>query len=106
LNCFACFSPSRLKINLQASSSRLLLAYLLASAALAQQPVADPVTAFDRKPSDYLNERLPSWLAFSGEFRLRFEHAGSSGINNPEEGFLLGRTRFDLAVQPLTRHSY
>ena len=101
MNCFACFSPSRLKINLQASSSRLLLAYLLASAALAQQPVADPVTAFDRKPSDYLNERLPSWLAFSGEFRLRFEHAGSSGINNPEEGFLLGRTRFDLAVQPL-----
>jgi len=50
----------------------LFLLCLLAGVALAQQPSADAPAAIDRSPSDYLNERLPSWLAFSGEFRLLF----------------------------------
>jgi len=79
----------------------LFLLCLLAGVALAQQPSADAPAAIDRSPSDYLNERLPSWLAFSGEFRLRFEYSGSSGYNSPEDGYLLGRTRFNLAIHPL-----
>jgi len=90
-------------INNRPHISFLCLALLCSFAGVThgQQSVADPPAFIDRKPSDYLNERLPSWLTFSGEFRLRFEHAGSSGFNNPEEGFLLGRTRLNLAVQPL-----
>jgi len=81
---------------------RLISICLVACAALAQQPSADPPSAIDRKPSDYLNERLPSWLQFGGEFRLRFEESGTSGFNNPEDGYLLGRTHFNLTIKPLS----
>ena len=57
--------------------------------------------ALDRKPSEYLNERLPQWVQFSGEFRLRWEESGTSGFNSPEDSYLLGRTRFNLAIKPL-----
>jgi alginate export protein len=82
---------------------RFSLICLLACGAFAQQPIADPppAAALDRKPSEYLNERLPPWLQFSGEFRLRWEESGASGFNNPEDSYLLGRTRFDLAIKPL-----
>jgi Alginate export len=83
---------------------RLLFSFicLVACGAFAQQPIADPPpAAFDRKPSEYLNERLPQWLQFSGEFRLRWEESRESGFNNPQDSYLLGRTRFDLAIKPL-----
>ena len=81
---------------------RLSLICLVGCGAFAQQPIADPpAAALDRKPSEYLNERLPQWVQFSGEFRLRWEESGTSGFNNPEDSYLLGRTRFNLAIQPL-----
>jgi hypothetical protein len=81
---------------------RFSLICLAACGAFAQPPAADPSpSVLDRKPSEYLNERLPPWLQFSGEFRLRPEESGTSGFNNPEDGYLLGRTRFNLAIQPL-----
>jgi hypothetical protein len=92
-----------LRVRLRFPLIWLSLICVFADSALAQQPAADsPPAAIDRRPSDYLNERLPQWLAFSGEFRLRWEHAGSGGFNNPEEGYLLGRTRFSVAIKPLS----
>lgn len=78
-----------------------LLICVFAVAAAAQQVTGDPPAALDKRPSEYLNERLPQWLQFSGDFRLRWEESGSSGFNNPEDSYLLGRTRFDLAIKPL-----
>jgi len=81
---------------------RFSLICVIAGAALAQQPAADSSpSALDRKPSEYLNERLPAWLEFSGEFRLRWEESGISGVNNPEDSYLLARARFNLAIKPL-----
>jgi hypothetical protein len=81
---------------------RLSLICLVGCGAFAQQPIADPpAVALDRKPSEYLNERLPQWVQFSGEFRLRWEESGTSGFNSPEDSYLLGRTRFNLAIKPL-----
>jgi len=62
---------------------------------------ADPPPTIDRRPSEYLNEQLPAWLQFGGEFRLRLEESAVSGFNNPEDGYLLGRTRFNVTIKPL-----
>ncbi len=71
-----------------------------ATALLGQQSNDLPLP--NQRPSDYLNEHLPPWLHLSGEFRMRFEQSGSSGFNNPEDDYLLTRTRFNLSIQPLS----
>jgi Alginate export len=72
-----------------------------ASISVAQQVNSNGAVA-DKKPSDDLNQQLPSWLKLSGEFRLRFEEFGSSGFINPEDSYLLTRTRFNLSIQPVS----
>ncbi len=76
-----------------------LLVFLFAATALVAQQQNDSIFS-DERASDYLNRQLPSWLQFSGEFRMRFEQSGSSGFNNPEDDYLLGRTRFNVSIQP------
>ena len=77
-----------------------LFVFSFAAAALVAQ-APDGVTPANQHPSDYLNEQLPTWLHFSGEFRMRFEESGSSGFSSPEDGYLLTRTRFNVAIQPV-----
>src|SRR4051794_31279255 len=72
-----------------------------ASISVAQQVNSNGAVA-DKKPSDDLNQQLPSWLKLSGEFRLRFEEFGSSGFMNPEDSYLLTRARFNLSIQPVS----
>lgn len=74
--------------------------YFSAVAAFAQPAIANLPSPVEKKPSDYLNEQLPSWLKFSGEFRMRFEESGSTGFNNPEDSYLLTRARFNISIQP------
>jgi len=62
----------------------LLTLLFIAGAGHAQQSSSGPPPG-DKKLSDYLNEQLPSWLQFGGQFRLRFESFGNSGLNNAED---------------------
>src|SRR5690242_19889759 len=79
---------------------QLCVFLLVVTKSVAQGP-GDP-TIRDQRPSDYLNEQLPRWLRLSGEFRTRFEQSGSSGFSNPEDDYLLARTRFNIAIQPVS----
>lgn len=53
-------------------------------------------------PSEQINQRLPGWLRFSGEERLRFEGFDAGGFK-PDNGddYLLHRLRFNMKIQPL-----
>jgi hypothetical protein len=51
-------------------------------------------------PSDELNDRLPDWLHFSGEFRTRAEAVTGIGFRDGnDDDYLLSRLRIDMTVQ-------
>ena len=67
----------------------LMLSLLAASTAMAQ------------KPSGWLNEELPAWLRFSGEYRMRaegFENGGFKADNS--DAYALSRLRLNATIQP------
>lgn len=72
---------------------------MICAPVLAQQQAA-PGSA---PVSDYLNDELPSWLRFGGEFRSRLEEfSGGGGFrNNNTDDYLLTRLRINLKIEPL-----
>jgi Alginate export len=87
------------------SATRLLgLVFLLTDSLTGQG--TDDYNLLSRKPSDLLNQQLPSWLRFSGEYRTRWETFRVRGFDNPEDSYLLLRTRFGISVQPVSWFSF
>jgi Alginate export len=51
--------------------------------------------------SDELNQTLPKWLRFSGEYRARVEGFIDGGFKpNNEDAYLLSRLRLNMIIQP------
>jgi len=51
-------------------------------------------------PIDKLNESLPSWLRFGGEYRDRLEGPIGISYNGTNDFYLLDRFRLNVAIQP------
>jgi hypothetical protein len=51
-------------------------------------------------PIDKLNESLPSWLRFGGEYRDRLEGPIGIGYKGTNDFFVLDRFRLNVAIQP------
>jgi len=51
-------------------------------------------------PTADLNERLPAWLAFDGEYRNRVERFGGIGYKPVNDNHDLSRLRVKLTIQP------
>jgi len=69
---------------------------------LKEQPAAktDP-PAFS--PLDGINQALPKWIRFSGQFRLRMEGYSDGGFNPAnEDAYLLTRLWLNVKIQPTT----
>ena len=71
----------------------LLLTGVILLGAPAENPIPAPLT-------DQINKVIPSWLKFSGEERVRFEHLNDVGFAAVNDGYLLNRFRFNLEVKP------
>lgn len=52
-------------------------------------------------PVERLNNALPRWLRFGGEYRLRFEGEDGIGHTTTNDTYLLGRLRFNTKIQPV-----
>jgi hypothetical protein len=65
--------------------------------AAAKAPAAPPA----KLATDGLNQSLPKWLRFNGEFRTRFEGLGGIGFRpDAADAFLLTRVRLNMRVSP------
>src|SRR3979409_141287 len=51
-------------------------------------------------PVESLNDTLPRWLRFGGEFRSRIESEDGIGYTTTNDTYLLSRFRFDVTIQP------
>jgi hypothetical protein len=51
-------------------------------------------------PVEKLNQKLPSWIRFAGEYRTRVESSNGIRFTNTEDTYLLSRFRFDVTIQP------
>lgn len=73
----------------------------------AQQPTASagatasPSKEQSKPLSDEVNNKLPKWLRFSGEYRTRVEGFAGGGFKpDTADAYLLSRLRLNLVVQP------
>ena len=58
------------------------------------------VSLWDFVPSQELNNRLPNWLSFSGEFRARAEAVTGIGFRDgSDDDYLLSRLRINMTVK-------
>jgi len=80
---------------------------LLFTAALSAQtpattaPAKAPAPAPTKLVTDGLNQSIPKWLHFNGEYRTRFEGVGGLGFRpDSTDAFLLSRVRLNLRVSP------
>ncbi len=54
-----------------------------------------------QKPSSWLNEELPSWLQFSGEYRARVEGFEGGGFKpDNSDAYVLSRLRLNASIKP------
>jgi hypothetical protein len=82
---------------LRTASHLLLILGSTQAILLAQQPPQK----LDSAPSDELNEDLPKWLRFSGEYRLRVEgFTGGSFKPSNDDAYFLNRVRLNMKIQP------
>src|ERR1700730_13903377 len=51
-------------------------------------------------PVERLNQALPRWLRFGGEYRSRIEGADDIKYTTTNDTYLLSRFRFSAAIQP------
>ncbi len=52
-------------------------------------------------PADELNRRLPAWLRFTGEYRLRLEgYTGGNFKDDSSDAYLLHRVRLGMEIRP------
>jgi Alginate export len=63
-------------------------------------PAADPDSPSWLFPIDKLNESLPGWLRFGGEYRDRLEGPIGIGFRGTNDFYLLDRLRVTVAIQP------
>ena len=71
----------------------------------AQQAVAParPAAAQSKRPSDYVNEDLPRWFRFNGEYRMRLEGVDGAGYRaDSSDAYFLNRVRLNTTFIPST----
>lgn len=79
---------------------RLLVA-LIAGLPIGTLAAQKPVPSRPPTPSEELNRRLPGWLCFSGEYRLRVEGFSGGGFRQDnQDAYLLSRLRINMKIQP------
>jgi hypothetical protein len=67
----------------------------------AQAPAPAGAAAIVESPASTVNEALPAWLRFGGEYRARFEgYSGGSFKNNTSDDYLLSRLKLQMTIQP------
>src|SRR5262249_44165809 len=73
-----------------------------ASAPNADPAPPRPAATPSKRPSDYLNDELPHWLRFSGEYRTRGESVSAIAFK-PDNGdsYDLGRLRLNMSLIPM-----
>ena len=65
------------------------------------QTAAQTPTA--KRGSDYVNEDLPRWIRFSGEYRVRLEGVDGVGFRSSgSDAFVLGRLRLNATLAPVS----
>ena len=58
------------------------------------------VVAAAQTPSDKLNQELPKWLRFSGEYRARIEGFTGGGFRDGfDDGYFLNRVRINMKIE-------
>lgn len=78
---------------------RPLACFLFACSLFAQNSLPPPAAQI--APSEALNEHLPKWLRFSGEYRARWEgFSGGFFLPDNDDHYLLNRFRVNMRVQP------
>jgi hypothetical protein len=78
-----------------------IIAAWLMSAGLRAQQTGVAVAAPPPLASHYVNDELPRWVRFGGEFRSRLEAFSGEGYrHNSTDGFLLTRLRINMTLQP------
>jgi hypothetical protein len=78
-------------------------ALLLTIGACAYGQASPPAgaAAIVESPASALNESLPTWLRFGGEYRARFEgYSGGSFKANTSDDYLLSRLKLQVTIQP------
>ena len=83
----------------------LFVAALFTTALHAQTPPAAkaqaPAAAPTKLATDGLNQSIPKWIRFNGEYRTRFEGIGGIAYKpDSSDAFLLSRLRLNLRVSP------
>lgn len=66
-----------------------------------QAPVAAPA-AQSKRASDYLNDDLPRWVRFNGEYRVRLEGIGGNNFRPSSDAYVLSRVRINTTFIPLS----
>jgi hypothetical protein len=66
----------------------------------ASPPAADSDHTSWLFPVDKLDESLPSWLRFGGEYRDRLEAPIGIGYQGTNDFYVLDRLRVTVAIQP------
>jgi hypothetical protein len=77
---------------------RFWLPAVLAISALTLEPVRAEENSF--APLEVLDERLPSWLQFSGEYRSRWEARAGQNFSTGDDGYLLSRLWLTTEIKP------
>ena len=73
----------------------------LAAYGQGQAPAPAGAAAIIENPASTINESLPSWLRFGGEYRARFEgYSGAGFKDNASDDFLLNRLKLQMTIQP------
>ncbi|HXE62972.1 MAG TPA: alginate export family protein [Bryobacteraceae bacterium] len=77
------------------------LLFTLGACAHGQAPAPAGAAAIIESPASALNESLPTWLRFGGEYRARFEgYSGGSFKDNTSDDYLLSRLKLQMTIQP------
>src|SRR5690242_9729604 len=77
---------------------RFWLPAVLAISAFTLEPVRAEESSF--APLEVVDERLPSWLQFSGEYRSRWEAKAGQNFSTGDDGYLLSRLWFTTEIKP------
>jgi hypothetical protein len=78
----------------------LLFTTAVCAVAQAPAPAAGAVGVIEN-PASTINEGLPQWLRFGGEYRTRFEgYSGGSFRPNASDAYVLSRLKLQVTIQP------
>src|SRR5438045_9480711 len=71
------------------------------TAVLAQTAPASP-PAYGFSPAVEVNNALPSWLTFTGQYRARFEgYSGAGYARGASDAYMLSQLQLNLLVHPV-----